>query len=150
MSKELQELINQLDPPQRSAIELVRLSLNCFNSVDGCGLFSGVTRYNVLADRIRICAVQAENLTRFWSLLLTKMLWPIPPKKADELIVKAINQPDGNSILRVLATETPSIITLARMLHDQDKADRKNPIQQDDEPTDFPEECGQLQEGLFK
>jgi hypothetical protein len=49
----------------------------------------------------------------------------VPPKYADARIVDAISAPDGNDVLRVLATETASIITLARMLHDGSKAERK-------------------------
>lgn len=125
---EVKDLLETLSPQQKAAINLIKLSLDCFNSADGIGMFSGVTRYNVLAGRLEICAVQADSLSKFWALLLSKMRWPIPPKNADKLIVQAINVPDGAGVLRVIATETASLITLARMLHDEDKAAKRNPV----------------------
>jgi hypothetical protein len=121
----LQNLMETLSPPQQAAINLTKLSLDCFNSADGTGMFAGVARYNILAGRVEIVAVQADNLTRFWALLLRRMQWPVPPKWADERIVAAISAPEGGEVLRILATETASIITLARMLHDADKASMK-------------------------
>lgn len=88
-------------------------------------MFSGVERYNVLAGRVEISAVQADSLPRFWALLLKRMQWPVPPKSADARILSAISAPDARDVLRALAAETASIITLARMAHDQDKATRK-------------------------
>lgn len=125
MSNQLLDLLASLSPPQRSAIALLQLSLDCFNSYDGTGLFSGPGRYGVLAGRTEICAVQADNLPRFWALLLRRMQWPVPPKAADQRIVEALSTPNPGDVLRVLATETVSCITLARMLHDADKAVRK-------------------------
>lgn len=121
----LEDLIQTLSQPQKSAIEITKLSLDCFNSADGTGLFSGVGRYAALAGRIEICAVQADTLPRFWALLLKRMQWPVPPKAADDRIVSAISAPDGRDVLRALATETASIITLARMAHDRDKQARR-------------------------
>lgn len=120
-----QALIATLSPPQQSAIKLIALSLSCFNSLDGAGLFSGVARYQALQGRVEICAAQARDLAQFWALLLKRMQWPVPPKGADPLIVAAISAPDPRAVLRVLATETASIITLARMVHSDDKAERK-------------------------
>lgn len=125
MTTPLQDLLQTLDPPQRAAIDLIKLGLDCFNSASGTGLFAGVERYNALAGRVEISAVQADSLPRFWALLLKRMRWPVPPKAADERILTAISAPDGHAVLRALATETASIITLARMAHDQDKAARK-------------------------
>lgn len=125
MSNPLQDLLSSLSGPQQSAIRLIKTSLDCFNSADGTGMFSGVERYNVLAGRVEICAVQADSLPRFWALLLRRMQWPVPPKAADTAILQAISAPDAHEVLRVLATETASVITLARMLHDQDKSARK-------------------------
>lgn len=79
----------------------------------------------MLAGRVEICAVQADNLPRFWALLLRRMQWPVPPKGADARIVEALSAPDTGEVLRVLATETVSCITLARMVHDEGKAERK-------------------------
>lgn len=88
-------------------------------------MFAGVERYNVLAGRVEISAVQADSLPRFWALLLKRMQWPVPTKAADARILAAISAPNDRDVLRALATETASVITLARMWHDQDKAARK-------------------------
>lgn len=104
---------------------IVKLSLDCFNSMDGCGMFTGVTRYNSLAQRLPLAAVQARDMHGFWAGLLRKMQWPVPPKKADPKIVEALTVEDARMTLKALATETVSIITLARMLHDQDKKTRR-------------------------
>lgn len=122
MSNPVIELLQTLSPPQRAAIGIIQLSLNCFNNADGTGLFAGVERYNVLAGRVEICAVQADSMVKFWALLLKRMQWPVPPKRADVLVVQALNVDSPHEVLRVLATETASVITLARMMHDADKS----------------------------
>lgn len=125
MSNPLRDLLSTLSKPQQAAVQIIKTSLDCFNSAEGTGLFSGAERYNALTGRVEICAVQADSLPRFWALLLRRMQWPVPPKAADAAILSAISAPDGHDVLRVLATETASVITLARMAHDQDKAGRK-------------------------
>lgn len=125
MSNQLQDLLLTLSHPQQAAIALIKLSLDCFNSADGTGLFAGVERYSALTGRVEICAIQADSLPRFWALLLRRMRWPVPPKFFDQRIVDVISAHDSSDILRALATETASIITLARMAHDQDKATRR-------------------------
>lgn len=120
------DLIATLSPPQQAAIRITKLSLDCFNSADGEGLFTGVTRYSTLAGRIEICAAQARDLTQFWALLLRRMQWPVPQKSKDAAIVEALSAPAPRDVLKVLATETVSVITLARMIHDQEKAARRS------------------------
>lgn len=86
-----------------------------------------MNRYAVLAARASLCAVQAGgNVPKFWGLMLSKMLWTVPPKRADDAIVAAIGCPNGVAVLNAIATETASIITLARMLHDADKQERRD------------------------
>lgn len=138
------DLINSLAAPQQSAIGVVKLALDCFNGADGTGLFRGVERYNVLAGRVEICAVQADSLPRFWALLLRRMQWPVPPKGADQAIVDALCVESSAEVLRTLATETASIITLARMAHDSGKAARKA-LRQDRDAEPFGPEAGNLE-----
>lgn len=121
----VEKLLMTLSQPQRDAVQIVKLSLDCFNSMDGCGLFTGVTRYNSLAQRMPLAAVQARDVHGFWAGLLRKMQWPVPPKKADPKIIEALSVEDARQTLKVLATEAVSIITLARALHDQDKKTRR-------------------------
>ena len=143
---EIKSLIDKLEPEQQSAINIIKLCLDCFNSADGMGLFSGVTRYNVLLSRLEICAVQADNLPKFWAILLKKMQWPMPPKGADSKIIDAVSVPNPDKVLRCIATETPSLITLARTLHDMDKETRRRLATEERE--EFEAEAGNL-EGLI-
>ncbi len=143
MSNPLDKLLEQLTPAQRGAIEITKLALDCFNCAEGTGLFTGASRYDVLAGRIEICAVQANSLPRYWALLLRRMQWTVPPKSADSRILSAISGDDAAGVLLALATETPSIVTLARMAHDADKAARKALRQSNDDP--FGPEAGNLE-----
>lgn len=100
--------------------------MDCFNSRDGTGLFAGLDRYARLGARASLCAVQAGgNVVRFWGLLLAKMQWPTPPKRADAAVLEAISCAEGVAVLKAIASETASLITLARMLHDADKTARR-------------------------
>lgn len=96
-------------------------------------MFAGVERYNILAARVSLVAVQSRDMHGFWAKLLSKMRWPLPPKKADSKIVKALSVADTAATLRALATETISIVTIARMLHDQDKSARFAGLPEDHE-----------------
>lgn len=99
-------------------------------------MFSGINRYNALEGRLKICAVQADNIHQFWSLLLNKMRWSIHPKRFDRMVIDAISQKHGDEILKVIASETPSVITIARMLHDQEKSERRGHIE-DEETLEY-------------
>lgn len=121
----VQQLIDNLSQPQKDAIHLVKLSLNCFNSMDGAGLFTGVARYNVLEQRLPLAALKSRNMFGMWAALLRIMQWPVPPKKLDQDIIESLNVSDPAQTLRVLATEAQAIISIARMLHDDDKAAKK-------------------------
>lgn len=125
MSSQLTDLLKTLSPAQQSAIAIIKLSLDCFNNADGSGLFSGIERYQVLTARVEISAVQADSLPRFWALLLKRMLWHVPQKSFDDRVLECIAATNPNDVLRVLATETASVITLARMGHDQTKLAKK-------------------------
>lgn len=106
-------------------MSLVKLSLDCFNSADGTGLFAGVARYNVLEQRLPLAAIKARDMFGMWAGLLRIMQWPVPPKSADQRIAEALLVSDPPQTLRSLATEAQAIVSIARMLHDADKAARK-------------------------
>lgn len=79
----LDNLIESLSEPEKKAIYIIKLAIDCYNSADGSGMFSGPDRYNKLAARIEISAVQANNLPKFWALLLKRMQWQVPSKQFD-------------------------------------------------------------------
>ena len=83
-----------------------------------------MTRYPVLAGRVELCAVQARNIPEFWAALLRKMRWPVPPRQYDSRIADLFQADDQPQVLRCLATEAVSIVTIARMLHSAQKPKR--------------------------
>ena len=108
-------------------MKLVKTAIDCFNSRDGIGRFSGPARYNQLESVSMLCAVQARSLTEFWGILCRKMLWPTPPKRMDaEVIGQLTATPkDGLDVLRIIATQPASVVMLARYWHDETKTERR-------------------------
>lgn len=103
-------------------MELVKTTIDCFNSKDGIGRFSGVARYNQLEAMLPIVATQAGGkLSRFWGLLLKKMLWPVPPKRMDEVILPLLRSDSPQEVLKVMIEQPGSIVMLARYWHTTDK-----------------------------
>ena len=120
----LQKIMDDLSPEQRAAVEIVKTALDCYNSKDGIGLFTGASRYDVLTTRIAIAAAQVQNLTKFWAKLQQRMLWGVTPKAFDEQIVSVLSADEPLKVLASLRNETASLVMLARMLHDIDKEAR--------------------------
>lgn len=108
-------------------MKLTKTIIDCFNSRDGIGLFSGMSRYAVLEGRIQIAAAQAQSsLFRFWGILLKKMLWPTPPKRVDEEVLGLLStSPDDRQVLKAILDEPSSIVMLARYWHTEDKQPRE-------------------------
>ena len=121
----MQDLLNTLTPAQRHAIDILKTVMDCYNTRDGIGLFSGLSRYHYLQTRCEIAAVQSRDLIGFWSALRRKLQLPIPPKKADAVISKLWQHEHPPEVLRCLATESAECVMIARMLHDGDKSERK-------------------------
>lgn len=121
----MKELIDSLPAEQRHAVETLRVFLDCYNSGEGIGLFAGVARYNYLETRCKIAAVQARDMLTFWSLLRQKLQCPIPPKKADAVIMPLWGFDQPQLVLRELASKAAECIMLARLLHDNDKSERR-------------------------
>lgn len=118
-------LCDSLPQHQQDAIALIKLTLDCYNSYDGSGLFVGMHRYKVLQERLKISALSSQTLFDFWSNLLRRMMWTLPPKSADSLITHALTAKDDRLVLKSICDDTPSLITIARLLHDEDKQTKK-------------------------
>lgn len=118
-------LIDSLPQSQQDAVAIIKLTLDCYNSYDGSGLFVGMHRYKVLQERLKISALSSQTLFDFWSNLLRRMMWSLPPKSADGLIAHAIAGKDDRLVLKSIFDDTPSLISIARLLHDSDKDTRK-------------------------
>jgi len=120
-----EEFLEGLTPAQRRAVEILKAALDLYNTRDGVGLFTGPGRYGVLDARAALAAYQARSLLQFWAVLLRRMGWPTPPKRADEVVLPLLRHPDEEGVLQVLATETPSVVMLARALHEEGKTKRR-------------------------
>lgn len=129
-------LLDGLPLHQQDAIKVIKLALDCYNSLEGSGFFKGMERYNVLQARAEIAAVQSQSLFDFWSNLQRRMHWTLPPKRADLLVVSALTGKDDGAVLATLQKDIVSIITIARLLHDNDKAARKA-LREIDKKNDF-------------
>lgn len=103
-------------------MRLVKTTIDCFNSRDGMGRFSGMNRYNHLEAMLPIVATQAGgNMSRFWGLLLKKMMWPVPPKRMDEEILPLLRSESPHEVLKAITEQPGSVVMLARFWHTQDK-----------------------------
>lgn len=121
----IHNLLASLPQPQQDAVQIIKTALDCYNSYGGVGLFVGMHRYKVLQDRLKIAALSSQSLFDFWANLLRRMMWKLPPKAADGLIVGIITDKDDMAVLQSIINDTPSLVTLARMLHDADKETRR-------------------------
>lgn len=106
-------------------MRLVKTTIDCFNSRDGIGLFSGPGRYATLEGRLVMAATQGRTLFEFWGVLLRKMLWPTPPKRMDEEVLSLLSGAEDRLVLKAIASETASVVMLARLWHDEEKTARK-------------------------
>lgn len=102
-------------------MQIVRTALDCFNSKDGSGLFTGVERYAVLTARTGIAAVQSVSLSQFWANLLRRMMWGVPPRRFDGQITECLTCESPHEVIRILATQASAIVMLARMVHTEEK-----------------------------
>jgi hypothetical protein len=120
-----QTLLAGLTPAEQQAVRLLALALDSYNSFDGTGLFTGISRYEILEGRVHLTAVQARSLFEWWALLLRKMVWPAPTAAPGAQVLPLLQGEDADEVLRVLAAETPAVMMLARALHDEGKQARK-------------------------
>lgn len=121
------EYMESLKPPEQHAVKLIKTAIDCFNTRDGIGRFSGPARYHNLEAVLPLAATQAQgSLTRFWGVLLKKMMWPSPPKRMDEEIISLITSAkDERLVLKALMEQPASICMLARYWHSEDKRPAK-------------------------
>lgn len=99
--------------------------LDCFN---GVGLMDGTARYGVLEARLAVCAGASRKMTELFGKLLQKMLWPVPPKKADEMILPYLTTGDENlerAAIKALREQSASVIMLARSLREAERGSKK-------------------------
>jgi hypothetical protein len=100
---------------------MIKTSIDCFNSKDGTGLFSGISRYQRLSGRVEIAAMQARTPLEFWGLLLRRMLWQTPPARMDEKILELLNRPEASEAIKIMSSNAAAIVMIARYWHHTEK-----------------------------
>ena len=132
---DLQEF--NLNKAEEMAVRYYKFILDCYNSKDGTGLFTGMTRYTVLVERVMLSATRAQNLRDFWCIMSKEMNFYAVPKAADERLSnfwleKIELQQD---MLDVFVDQSAMVNTIARMMHTEDKEERKL-MQQESEASE--------------
>jgi hypothetical protein len=125
MSQEIQVLLETLSPSERLAAEILKTSIDCFNSKDGEGMFSGMDRYQKLSARAEIAAVQARTPFEFWGLLLRRMMWRPPPARMDEKVLSLLQQPEAADAVSAIAANSAALVMIARFWHTKEKPKRE-------------------------
>lgn len=101
------------------ACALVKVFVDMYNSPDGAGLFSGMQRYERLESRIRNAAVRATTLRHWWNRLADEMQVRLHGGDDDRFLLScfALSPGTQESVLRALAAEHRSVVSLARAWH---------------------------------
>lgn len=111
---------------------LYKTLLDCFNTGRGVGLMSGITRHTRLEGRVKMAAqrelLPGGTLRRFYGVLCESMSWSGTPVVVTRKIEAALTLPEGvesRDVLRVLATYPQSVVTIARLEHDDERKKKK-------------------------
>lgn len=139
----LATLTARLAPHELTAVRILQLAIANYNTKDGLGLFTGPSRYNVLADRARLAAVKSLTLTRFWSELVASLRWPLTPRRVDDALLALLASGDDTLVLRAIASDTAALVTIARAANDADRATRKAPLFDETDPELEPDREGE-------
>lgn len=112
---DIQQLIDDLPAHEQRATSLVALFIKSYNSRDGVGLFSGMSRYVTLETRVVRAATSRYTLREFWAQLCRTMDVPSLPTKATAELLALIAPGEGEQeALQALAKNAPYIVPLAR------------------------------------
>lgn len=103
------------------AIVLVRSFIHLFN---GQGLMDGVSRYNLLGNRLKFTAVRATTVYEAWGFLCDEMQVSVGGF-VDDNLSRLLLMPQVLSavVLDRIATNAASVVALARTWHEALKAD---------------------------
>jgi len=132
---DLQEF--NLNKAEEMAVRYYQFILDCYNSKDGTGLFTGMTRYTVLQERVILAATESQNLHDFWCNVTRIMKFYAVPKAADERLSNfwLLETNLQREIIDVFINHTAMVNVLARQLHTDNKEERKL-MQQESEASE--------------
>lgn len=128
----IKEIFEELTFPEFVAVAVVRHFADTYNSADGTGVFEGLNRWQRLEARVKQSAIQSVGLRGFWDVLTRRMSVPVPHGRDDAALLSFILLPKvvGSAALKILALNSNSTTSLARVWHSQSKVAVK-------EETDF-------------
>lgn len=109
--------------PEFAAAALVRTVVDWYTGYDGgngAGLFSGMTRYQMLERRLQTSAICSHTLTGFWSRLTGSLQLPIHGGEQDAALLRFFSLPQvvQQQVLTVLVQNTRAVVSIARLWHD--------------------------------
>lgn len=116
-----QEIMASLEQDEQQAIKLVSMFLKVFNSYDGSGIFTGVSRYTTLSNRLVIAASQSKSLFSFWGNLCRLLSVGVNPTKYDDEVAQLFSYENPMGALGTIRKKYASVIVIARMLHNEEK-----------------------------
>jgi hypothetical protein len=139
------DIVSGMKFPEFVATALICFLIDVYNSLDGTGLFSGMDRYRMLESRARTAAVKSSNLRSFWANLTGGLQLPVHGGKEDEKLSLFLSLPADIqfAVVNEIATNHRTIITVARIWHNQTKLQdeeyaKKAALLFDHEPLQIP------------
>lgn len=114
---DLVDIVQPLKFSEFTAVALVRVLIDLYNSAEGTGLFSGVGRYEMMETRIHSAAVRSSTMARLWAVATRDLQFPIHGVKYDEVVMQFFALPlvAQEAAIMALMDEYRSIVTIARV-----------------------------------
>lgn len=103
------------------AIVFVKSFINLFN---GQGLMDGISRYNLLGNRLKFAAIRATSIYEAWGFLCDEMQVSVGGF-VDDALSRFLLMPQvlSAAVLDRITTNAASVVALARNWHESAKAD---------------------------
>jgi hypothetical protein len=130
----IDQLLETLHSHEKNAIQVIKIFIEVYtpmNSGEGDGLFSGMERYQMLAERLPQAAVSSQNLFIFWSQLRRKMKVGLPPQKTTEKLLQIWVLPDQLAILNSIVNQGNELMQIALALYREEVKSRKEKYESD-------------------
>jgi len=114
---EMSAIVDDLTPAERRAVALIGLAIRMHGGREGDGLFTGMSRYAVLEQRLRLSAERSRTVRQCWDTLCRSLGWSLAIMRWDEPALALVAPTDDDSdVLRVLAERSQSCVMIARYL----------------------------------
>lgn len=123
------DVMSLLEEPVKKAIFIIQNFIDIYSNSENLGLFSGAERYINLENRVKVVAYQSKNLSEFYSKLIDKMLVSTQRVSKDIIVIDILKMSEQDKILKALAIETSTVITVARYLRTLNKIEIHNHVE---------------------